>query len=71
MTPAAMAGASFELELVDSGQLGDELEEEDDGENGCGENERMTARSLFIDPRTGDSCGRSDGRSCIDKPLDA
>ena len=63
MTPAAMAGASFELELVDSGQLGDELEEEDDGENGCGENERMTATGLFIDEVARDSCIGSDGRS--------
>ena len=46
-----MAGASFDLELVDLGQLGDGLEEEDDGEKDCGENEKMTARSLFIDPR--------------------
>ena len=46
-----MAGASSGLELVDLGQLRDELEEEDDGENDCGENERMTAPSLFIDPR--------------------
>ena len=44
-----MAGAGFDLELVDLSQFADELEEEDEGENDCGENEEMTARSLFID----------------------
>ena len=49
VAPAAMAGAGFDLELVDLSQFADELEEEDEGENDCGENEEMTARSLFID----------------------
>ena len=44
-----MAGAGFDLELVDLSQLANELEEEDEGENDCVENERMTARTLFID----------------------
>ena len=50
MIPAAMAGVAL-LGTVDAGQLRGELEEGDDGENDCGENDEMTARSLFIDPR--------------------
>ena len=35
--------AALVLELVDAGQLKGELDEEDDGENECGENEKITA----------------------------
>ena len=57
--------------LVDQGQLRGELGEEDDGENGCGENEGMTATGLFIDEGARDSCIGSNGRSCNGAPLDA
>ena len=35
--------------LVGLSQIAGGLEKEDEGENDCGENEEMTARSLFID----------------------
>ena len=56
LAPSSTSGSNGAVEalvavFVDLGlRCSGELKEEDDGENDYGENERMTARSLFIDP---------------------
>ena len=56
--------------LVDLGQDDNELGGEDEGEGCEGENEEMTAPSLFIGRVAGDSCVGSNGRSRNGAPLD-
>ena len=70
LIPTAMAGGSSGLGTVDAGQLRDELEEEDDGEMNEVKMEKSPYLTIYRSA-AGDSCGGSDGRSCIDAPLDA